>query len=156
MAGRPEFLSVLRRVGFSLSNGNVPSLNFKPLRSKVFWIYPERPGCYRSLTNWIWQVDVRATIKNNQGYPTRECMFPNTPEVSQIIVAHSGFLNAQLEACLANLKLVSLKTIYLFGCLRGSLVVKKVLGGFFVSSESVSYPYRSGRKFEDMKQPCFH
>ena len=69
---------------------------------------------------------------------------------------HSGFLNAQLEACLANLKLVSLKTIYLFGCLRGSLVVKKVLGGFSVSSESVSYPYRSGRKFEDMKQPCFH
>ena len=34
---------------------------------------------------------------------------------------------------------VALKTIYLFGCLRGTLVVMKVLGGFFVSSESVSY-----------------
>ena len=36
MAGRPEFLSVLRRVGFSLSNGNFPSLNFKPLQVKCF------------------------------------------------------------------------------------------------------------------------
>ena len=36
MAGRPEFLSVLRRVGFSLSNGNFPSLNFKPLQVKSF------------------------------------------------------------------------------------------------------------------------
>ena len=23
----------------------------------MFRIYPERPGCYWSLTNWIWQVD---------------------------------------------------------------------------------------------------
>ena len=23
----------------------------------MFQIYPERPGCYWSLTNWIWQVD---------------------------------------------------------------------------------------------------
>ena len=36
MAGRPEFLSVLRRVRFSLSNGNFPSLNFKPLQVKCF------------------------------------------------------------------------------------------------------------------------
>ena len=36
MAGRPKFLSVLRRVGFSLSNGNFPSLNFKPLQVKCF------------------------------------------------------------------------------------------------------------------------
>ena len=36
MAGTPEFLSVLRRVGFSLSNGNFPSLNFKPLQVKCF------------------------------------------------------------------------------------------------------------------------
>ena len=35
---------------------------------------------------------------------------------------------------------VALKTIYLFGCLRGTLVVTKVLAGFFFSSESVSYP----------------
>ena len=67
-----------------------------------------------------------------------------------------AFSMLSLEACLANLELVSVKTIHLLGCLRGTLVVKKVLGGFFVSSESVSYPYRFGRKFEDMKQPCFH
>ena len=36
MAGRPEFLSVLRRVGSSLSNGNFPSVNFKPLQVKCF------------------------------------------------------------------------------------------------------------------------
>ena len=36
MAGRPEFLSVLRRVGFSMNNGNVPSLNFKQLQVKCF------------------------------------------------------------------------------------------------------------------------
>ena len=35
---------------------------------------------------------------------------------------------------------VALKTIYLFGCLRRTLVVTKVLAGFFFSSESVSYP----------------
>ena len=46
---------------------------------------------------------------------------------------------------------VALKTFYLFGCLRGTLVVTKVLGGFFVSFERVSYPYGSGRKLEDMK-----
>ena len=50
---------------------------------------------------------------------------------------------------------VALKTIHLFGCPMGTLVVTKVLCGFFVSSESVSYPYGSGRKSEHMKQPCF-
>ena len=39
---------------------------------------------------------------------------------------------------------------------QGNFGFTKVLGGFFVSSESVSYPYVSGRKSEDMKQPCFH
>ena len=46
---------------------------------------------------------------------------------------------------------VALKTIHLFGCLRGTLVVTKVLCGFFVSSESVSYLHGCGRKFQDMK-----
>ena len=55
-------------------------------------------------------------------------MFPNTPEVS-----HTVF------------------SIYRFGCLRETLVVTKVFGGFFVSSESVSFPYGTGRKFEAMK-----
>ena len=36
MAGTPELLSVLRQVGISLSNGNFPSLNFKPLQVKCF------------------------------------------------------------------------------------------------------------------------
>ena len=30
----------------------------------------------------------------------------------------------------------------------------KILGGFFVSSESASCPYGSGRKFEDVKLSC--
>ena len=77
----------------------------------------------------------------NQG-PTTECS-KYARSVSD------GFLYT-LEACLVNLELF-LKTIYLFGCLRGTLVVKKALGGFFFSFESVSYPYGSGRKFEDMK-----
>ena len=32
----PKLLSVLRQVGFSLNNGNFPSLNFKPLQMKCF------------------------------------------------------------------------------------------------------------------------
>ena len=36
MAGRPEFLSVLGRVRFFLSNGNFPLLNIKPLQVKCF------------------------------------------------------------------------------------------------------------------------
>ena len=51
---------------------------------------------------------------------------------------------------MVNLELPKI-TIYLFGCLRGTLVVTKVISDFFVSSESVSYPYGSGRKFKDMK-----
>ena len=68
-------------------------------------------------------------------------MFPNTPEVSHKFLYSSG-LFGQFG--------VALKTIQLFGCLRGTLVVTKVLGGFFVSSESVSCPPGLGRKFEDM------
>ena len=35
-SSEPEFLSVLRQVGFSLNNGNFPSLNLKPLQMKCF------------------------------------------------------------------------------------------------------------------------
>ena len=35
-SSEPKFLSVLRRVGFSLNNGNFPSLNLKPLQMKCF------------------------------------------------------------------------------------------------------------------------
>ena len=44
----------------------------------------------------------------------------------------------------------ALKAIYMFGRLRGTLVTSKVLGGFFVSSEIVSYPDESGQKFENI------
>ena len=43
----------------------------------------------------------------------------------------------------------ALNSIHLFGCLRGTLVFSKVLGGLFVSSETVSYPAGFGRKFKD-------
>ena len=50
-------------------------------------------------------------------------MFPNTSEVSQMV-----------------LFVLWRKPIYLFECLRGTLAISKVLGSFFVSSETVSYP----------------
>ena len=66
-----------------------------------------------------------------------------------------GVLNSflcALEACLVNLELSEKLFINLFGCLRGTLVFTKVLGGFFVSSELLRcYSYGSGREFEDMK-----
>ena len=59
------------------------------------------------------------------------------PKVSKYARSVSyGFLCA-LEACLVNF-LVALKVIYLFGCLKGTLVVTKVLGGFFLSYPEVS------------------
>ena len=70
-------------------------------------------------------------------------MFPNTPEVSQMVCCL-----CTLKACLVILSCP--KNYLLFGCLRRTLVVTKVLGGFLVSSESVSYRYGSGRNFEGM------
>ena len=78
------------------------------------------------------------------------------PNVSKYARSVSDGFHHPLEACLVNFG-AALKTIYLFGCFtRGTLDETKVLGGFFVSSENVSYPYGSGRKSEDKKQPCFH
>jgi len=42
------------------------------------------------------------------------------------------------------------------GYLRGTLVVSKILGSPFESSESFSYPDWSGRKFEDTEKTYFH
>ena len=59
MAGRPEFLSVLRRVGFSLrtlSNCNFPSLNFKPLQVKCFESILKGQDVFQSY-QLDWQVD---------------------------------------------------------------------------------------------------
>ena len=89
---------------------------------------------YSKLTNLIY-------AQENNSEETNDQMFPSTPEVCQML---SLYLFGQFG--------VALKTIYLFGCLRGTLFVRKVLGGSsFVLSESVSYPYGSGRKFENMK-----
>ena len=91
---------------------------------------------------------------DTKGFPlkyehlSRGTQRPNVSKYTRSV--SDGFLYT-LEACLVNLELSLKKTIYLFGCLRGTLVVTKVLVGFFVSSERVSYPYGSGRKFEDMK-----
>ena len=41
--------------------------------------------------------------------------------------------------------------VELFGCLRGALLVTKMLGGYFVSSETVSYLDESYREFEEIE-----
>ena len=61
-------------------------------------------------------------------------MFPNTSVVSQMV-----------------LFVLWRKPIYLFECLRGTLAISKVLGGFFVSSETVSYPDGFDWTFEEMQ-----
>ena len=63
---------------------------------------------------------------------------PQRPNVSKHSRSVSNAFLLVLEAYFSYFG-VALKTFYRFGCLRGTLVVKKVLGGFFVSSESVSY-----------------
>ena len=83
----------------------------------------------------------------NKGVVIRGTQRPNVSKYTRSV--SDGFLYT-LGACLVNLEL-SLKTIDLFGCLGGTLVVTEVFGRFFVSPQSVSYPYGSGRKFEDMK-----
>ena len=80
--------------------------------------------------------------KMYQGYPTSQCF-----KIRQKCLRWFSLCYRSLFGQFG----VALKTIYLFGCRRGTLVLTKVLGGFFVSSESVSYPHLSGRKFEDIK-----
>ena len=43
-----------------------------------------------------------------------------------------------------------MRVINLFRRLGETLALSNVSGGFFVSSETVSYPKGSGRKFKDM------
>ena len=66
-----------------------------------------------------------------QVHPTTECFQIHQKHLRWVSLCFSG-LFGQFG--------VALKTIYLFGCLRGTLVVTKVLAGFLVSSESVNYP----------------
>ena len=74
-------------------------------------------------------------------------MLQRTPEVSQMIFTVLEKPLWLIWSCSKNYLSVPMSW--------GTVVVTKVLGGFFVSSASVSYPYGSGRKFEDVKQPCF-
>ena len=71
MAERPEFLSVLRRVGFSLTDGNFPSLDLKPLQVKCFETILKRQDVIGVLSTGSGKSmlfhggTVFATIKNN-------------------------------------------------------------------------------------------
>lgn len=56
-------------------------------------------------------------------------MFPNASEVSEMVVSRVKSLFDYFRA--------ALKTIHLFGCLKGTLVIPRVLHGFLVSSEAV-------------------
>ena len=57
-------------------------------------------------------------------------MFPNASEVSEMVVSRVKSLFDYFTA--------ALKTIPLFGCLKGTLVIPRVLDGFLVSSEAVN------------------
>ena len=70
-------------------------------------------------------------------------MLPRTPEVCQMVFTVLEKPVWLIWSCSKNYLSVPMSW--------GTVVVTKVLGGFFISSASVSYPYGSGRKFEDMK-----
>ena len=72
-------------------------------------------------------------------------MFPTTSEMSKIVFSWLW------KPVWITWSRTALKTIYLFGCLRGSLVISKVLGGFFVSSETARYPDGSSRRIEGIE-----
>ena len=57
LSSEPKFLSVLRRVGFSLNNGNFPPLNLKPLQWKCFEYILKGQDVNWSPIYWIWQVN---------------------------------------------------------------------------------------------------
>ena len=61
------------------------------------------------------------------------------PNVSKYARSVSNAFLLALEACLVILELPQNLFICSDRCLRGTLVVTNVLGGFFVSSESVIY-----------------
>ena len=71
----------------------------------------------------IWQCSFGRYMSVLASGEPNERMFLNTSEVSQM-----------------GLFVLWRKTIYLFECLRGTLAISNVLGGFLVSSETVSYP----------------
>ena len=107
MAGRPEFLSVLRS-DFPWVTATFRRLILNQFREKSFesilkgqdviGVLPT--GSAKSML--FHGCTVFATMKNNQGHAPNDRMHvPNTPEVSQITVAFSML---SLEACLANLE----------------------------------------------------
>ena len=82
----------------------------------------------------IWQCSFSRYMSVLASGEPNDRMFPHTSEVSQMV-----------------LFVLWRKTIYLFECLRGTLAISKVLGGFLVSSETVSYRDGFDWKFEEMK-----
>ena len=76
---------------------------------------------------------VPARQPQDTGAPNNQ-MFPNTPEVSQMVFSLLQKPVWLIWSC-------HKKYIHLFGCFRGTLIVTKVLGDFFVSSESVSFAF---------------
>ena len=62
--------------------------------------------------------------------------YQGTQQPKCVRATSNGFLYA-LEACLIIFR-SALKTIYLFECIRGTLVASKVLDGFFFSSKTVT------------------
>ena len=82
----------------------------------------------------IWQCSFGRYMSVLASGEPNDRVFPNTSEVSQMV-----------------LFVLWRKTIYLFECLGGTLAISKVLGGFLVSSETVSYPDGFDWKFEEMK-----
>ena len=75
-------------------------------------------------------VSLASWLAIRQGYPTAECF-----QIRQKCLKcfSPGFRS------MFGYFGIALKTFYLFGCLRGTLVATRVFGGFFVSSECVSY-----------------
>lgn len=67
-------------------------------------------------------------------------MFPNASEVSEMVVSRVRSLFDYFRG--------ALKTVHLFGGLRGTLVIPRVLDGFLVSSETANYPDWFGPKYK--------
>ena len=67
-----------------------------------------------------------------QGHPATNKCFHIRQNVSQMVFSVLWRPVWLIWSCL--------QIIYLFGCLGETLIVSKVLGSFFVSSETASYP----------------
>ena len=84
-SSKPKFLSVLRRVEFSLNNGNFPSLNLKPLQMKCFEYMLEGQDVIGVLpTGWlIWQVHALSHFRKDfKDLSVLKAFFPSVPTMA--------------------------------------------------------------------------